>query len=80
VEATTEESEDYRRLKMYVLLNEPSGGDSKEAFEVLDETFGSGEFTSGQAVSAINVALEVGTSKAQSLFNKLVADDYIGEN
>ena len=64
---------------MYVLLSEPSGGESKEAFEVLDETFGSGSFTLGQAASAISIALEVSTSKAQSLANKLVADDCIGE-
>lgn len=65
---------------MYILLDEPSGGNIKEAFEVLDETFGSGEFTDGQAISAINVALEVGASKAQSMFNSLVAGKYVGEN
>ena len=64
---------------MYVLLSEPPGGESKEAFEVLDETFGSGSFTLGQATSAISVALEVSTSKAQSLANKLIAGDYVGE-
>lgn len=65
---------------MYILLDEPNGGDSKEAFEVLDETFGSGEFTSGQAIGAINIALETGPTKAQSLFNKLVANGCVGES
>lgn len=65
---------------MYMLLDEPSGGESKEAFDVLDETFGSGEFTEGQAISAINIALETELAKAQSLFNKLVRGDYIGES
>ncbi len=64
---------------MYVLLSEPSGGDTKEAFEVLDETFGAGGFTEGQAVSAIGLALEVSSPKAQSLVNKLKTGDYIGE-
>lgn len=64
---------------MYVLLTEPSGGDTKDAFEVLDETFGSGGFTPGQAISAISIALEVSSSKAQSLVNKLLAGDYLGE-
>ncbi len=64
---------------MYVLLSEPSGGETKEAFEVLDETFGSGGFTEGQAISAINIALETGSSKAQGLLNKLISGDYIGE-
>lgn len=64
---------------MYVLLDEPSGGELKEAFEVLDETFGSGGFTSGQAISAISVALEVSSSKAQSLLKNLISKEYIGE-
>ncbi len=64
---------------MYILLSEPSGGDFKEAFEVLDTTFGAGGFTEGQAISAIKIALEVSTSAAQSLFSKLVAKDCIGQ-
>ncbi len=64
---------------MYILLNEPPGGETKEAFEVLDETFGSGGFTAGQAANAIGIALEVDSSKAQGLLNKLIAGDYLGE-
>ena len=64
---------------MYVLLCEPSGRESKEAFEVLDETFGSGSFTLGQATSAISIALEVSSSKAQSLANKLIAEECLRE-
>jgi len=64
---------------MYILLHEPSGGDTHEAFEVLDATFGSGGFTQGQAVNAINLALEIGTSKAQGLVNSLISGGYIGE-
>lgn len=64
---------------MYVLLQEPSDRTSKEAFEVLDETFGSGSFTEGQAINVISLALEIDTNKARSRLSTLLSHDCIGE-
>ena len=63
---------------MYMLVNSPKSGEQKEAFEVLDEVFGTGEFTDGQAINSIAVGLEVDADRAQSIFNLLVRSENIG--
>ena len=64
---------------MYMLVNQPTSGPTKEAFEILDEVFGTNEFTDGQAVNALAVGLEVDNSQAQNMFNALKRQEAIGE-
>lgn len=64
---------------MYMLVNSPKSAEHKRAFDVLDEVFGTSEFTSGQAVNSIAVGLEVDNGRAQSIFNDLVRNENIGE-
>ena len=64
---------------MYMLINEPPSGELKEAFQVLDDVFGTNEFTEAQAVNSIQVGLEVETGHAQQIFNTLKRNDNLGE-
>jgi hypothetical protein len=62
-----------------MLTSSPAKGELKQAFDVLDEVFGTGEFTDGQAVNSIAVGLEVDNSQAQNIFNVLVRNENVGE-
>lgn len=64
---------------MYMLVNSPSSGIQKQAFEVLDEVFGTGEFTEGQAINSIAVGLEIDNGQATSIFHNMVRTENIGE-
>ena len=64
---------------MFMLIKSPNSGQLKEAFDVLDEVFGTGEFTVGQAVNSIQVGLEVETGQAQTIFSTLKRNENIGE-
>ena len=62
---------------MYILTNEPAGGLGKEAFDALDNAFGTGEFSQGQAITVLANALE--SSNAESLLRELVSGGYVTE-
>ena len=64
---------------MFMLIKSPNSGQLKEAFDVLDEVFGTGEFTEGQGVNSIQVGLEVETGQAQTIFASLKRNENIGE-
>jgi hypothetical protein len=64
---------------MYMLVTSPKSGEQKTAFEVLDEVFGTGEFTEGQGVNSIAVGLEVDDGHARTIFSSLVRNENIGE-
>ena len=57
---------------MYTLVDEPKGGTLGEAFETLDDAFGTGEFSEGQGVSAIALGMSVDDSRASELLKNLV--------
>ena len=64
---------------MFMLIKSPASGQLKEAFDVLDEVFGTGEFTEGQGVNSIQVGLEIETGQAQTIFSTLKRNENIGE-
>ena len=64
---------------MFMLIKSPANGQLKEAFDVLDEVFGTGEFTEGQGVNSIQVGLEIETGQAQTVFSALKRNENIGE-
>ena len=64
---------------MFMLIKSPNSGQLKEAFDVLDEVFGTGEFTEGQGVNSIQVGLEIETGQAQTVFSALKRNENIGE-
>ena len=64
---------------MFMLIKSPASGQLKEAFDVLDEVFGTGEFTEGQGVNSIQVGLEVEPGQAQTIFSTLKRNENIGE-
>ena len=64
---------------MYMLIDSPASGMPKQAFDVLDEVFGTDEFTSAQAINSIAVGLEVDNGQATTIFNSLVRTVNIGE-
>ena len=64
---------------MFMLIKSPNSGQLKEAFDVLDEVFGTGEFTEGQGVNSIQVGLEIETGQAQSIWDNLKRNENIGE-
>jgi hypothetical protein len=64
---------------MFMLIKSPTSGQLKEAFDVLDEVFGTGEFTEGQGVNSIQVGLEVEPGQAQTIFSTLKRNENIGE-
>ena len=57
---------------MYTLIEEPKGGQLQEAFNALDDSFGTGEFSEGQGISAIALGMEVDDDKASGLLRNLV--------
>jgi len=64
---------------MYVLVDEPKGGQLADAFNALDDSFGTGEFSDGQGVSAIALGMEVEDSRATELLKNLVARGCVEE-
>ncbi len=64
---------------MYILTNEPASGLRKEAFNALDDAFGTGEFNQGQAVTVLANADLGGTVSTESLLRDLVSSGYITE-
>jgi hypothetical protein len=55
---------------MYILTQEPTSGQRLEAFNALDDAFGTESFTQGQAITVIENALgEDGTRIFQDLVN-----------
>lgn len=57
---------------MYTLVDEPKGGVLADAFDALDDAFGTEEFSEGQAISAIALDLEVEDDRAAELLKNLV--------
>jgi len=64
---------------MYMLINSPKSRELKQAFDVLDEVFGTDEFSEAQAINSIAVGLEVENSQAQAVFGSLKRNENIGE-
>ena len=64
---------------MYMLVSSPKSKDQKEAFNALDEGFGTEEFTQGQAVNTIAVALEISEPQAGSMLTSLIRNNSVGE-
>ena len=64
---------------MYMLLKSPSQGQQKAAFDVLDEVFGTSEFTEAQAINSIAVGVSVENGQAQTIFKSLVNSENVGE-
>ena len=64
---------------MYMLIQSPNSGQLKEAFDVLDEVFGTGEFTEGQGTNSIQVGLEVEEGQARSIWDNLKRNENVGE-
>lgn len=61
----------------YILTDEPPGGQRLDAFQALDDAFGTSEFSQGQALTVIGNSLE--TPNSGSLFNDLLRGEYITE-
>ena len=61
---------------MFILTDEPAGGLRKEAFHALDEAFGTGEFSQGQAITVLANADLVGP---EALFRELVSGQFVTE-
>ena len=64
---------------MYQLIEEPKGETLGEAFQALDDAFGTGEFSEGQGVSAIALGMDVDDSRASELLRNLVARGCVEE-
>ena len=64
---------------MYILVDEPKEGTLREAFNTLDDSFGTEEFSEGQGVSAIALGLEVEDSRASGLLHNLVQRNCVEE-
>lgn len=64
---------------MYTLVDEPKGGALADAFNVLDDAFGTDEFSEGQGVSAIALGMEVSDPRAAELLKNLVARGCVEE-
>jgi len=64
---------------MYILTEEPSGGRQSDAFGVLDNAFGTEEFSEGQAITVISNGLECGPNEAASVLAGLVSGGYVSE-
>lgn len=61
---------------MYILTDEPTGNLGREAFNALDDAFGTGKFSQGQAITVLANADLKG---AESLFSDLVRGGYVTE-
>lgn len=64
---------------MFILTDEPAGGLRKEAFHALDEAFGTGEFSQGQAITVLANADLGSAARAESLFRELVNGNFVTE-
>ena len=64
---------------MLMLINEPANGQQKEAFNVLDQVFGTSEFSEGQAINSIAVGLEVSEADATNILSTLKRTEAVGE-
>ena len=65
---------------MYMLVDEPTGsGPTKQAFDAIDDAFGTDEFSEGQATTAIMNSLGCEASEAGNLFDQLRRNDCISE-
>ena len=64
---------------MLMLINEPANGQQKEAFNVLDQVFGTSEFSEGQAINSIAVGLEVSEADAKNILSTLKRTEAVGE-
>ena len=64
---------------MLMLINEPANGQQKEAFNILDQVFGTSEFSEGQAVNSIAVGLEISEADASQVLSTLKRNDAVGE-
>lgn len=64
---------------MYILGEEPKGEVLGNAFNALDDAFGTEEFNEGQAVSAIALDMEVSDARARELLKNLVARKCVEE-
>ena len=64
---------------MYILTDEPAGGLKKNAFDALDEAFGTSEFSQGQAVTVLANADLGGSTGAESLLRDLVGSGCVTE-
>jgi len=64
---------------MYILTEEPGGGRQGDAFGALDNTFGTGEFSEGQAITVLSNELECGSNEASSIFARLISGGYVSE-
>ena len=61
---------------MYILTDEPASGLRKEAFNALDDAFGTGEFSQGQAVTVLTNS---GLDGAEALLRDLVSGGFVAE-
>jgi hypothetical protein len=64
---------------MYTLAMEPKEGNLADAYKAIEDAFGTGEFTDGQAVSAICLNLEVDDARGYSLFKNLIERGCVAE-
>lgn len=65
---------------MYILVDEPkSGGALSDAFNAIDDAFGTDEFSEGQGISAIALSMEVSDTRASELLKNLVARGCVEE-
>jgi len=65
---------------VYILADKPTKpGSLLEAFDAVDEAFGTGEFSEEQAVSAVALGMSVPDTRASQLFRDLIQQDFISE-
>jgi hypothetical protein len=65
---------------MYILADKPKkSGTLSDAFDAIDEAFGTGEFSEDQAVSAIALGLSVPNERATQLLKDLVQQEFVTE-
>jgi len=65
---------------MYILATEPSkDGTLSDAFDAVDNAYGTGEFAEEQAVSAIALGMTVDDTRASQLFKNLVDRGFVSE-
>jgi hypothetical protein len=63
----------------YYLLEEPKPGTQQaQAFDAIDQAFGTDPFTKEQAVAAIANQCSCATPQAEALFNSLESNEHIG--
>lgn len=62
---------------MYILTGTP--GSQNDAFDTLEEVFGSSEFSADDAIEALEEVLEMDTSEAQSALKRLIRMNVLEE-